>query len=231
MKVLEGYFVERKNRFTCLIKIRGKLGLAYLPNPGRLREVLTSNNKLFLIKRKRNKFRRGGLRYEIIGSELGKELVSLDSRFPNRIIYENLMKRKIEIFGNYDKIIKEYRVKGSRFDFLLLDGEKKKLLEVKSVTLVVKGIALFPDAPTERGAKHLLEMSRLIEEGYDCYVLFVIQRSDAKLFKPNKEVDKKFYEAFKIAYEKGVKISAIKFKKISEFNKIELNGYVKVSLD
>jgi len=221
--LIKGFFVKRKNRFTCIVKLKDRLEEAYLPNPGRLEEILIPNNILYLVPSSKK------LPYMIIGGKVGDELVSLDSRLPNKIVYRELLSKRMNIFGSYERILKEFKVNKSKFDFLLLNG-KKKLLEVKSVTLVVNRVGLFPDAPTERGRRHLLDMVKLLDEGYECNLLFVIQRSDVDFFKPNEERDKGFYDAFKRAYEKGVNIKAIKFKKIVNFRDIELDGLVEVIL-
>jgi sugar fermentation stimulation protein A len=167
--------------------------------------------------------------YDLIGVLHNGQIVSIDCRVPNKLVYKALLNREIKEFSEFNIIQPEHRYGHSRFDFLLLNNQKKCLLEVKSCTLVRDGVALFPDAPTERGRRHVKMLTEAKKEGYIASVLFIIQRTDAKVFTINYNTDPKFGKSLRNAFLKGVNVLAYG----SEFvkNRITLKRKVKVDLD
>lgn len=227
-KILEGVFERRLTRFSALVSVGGKALPCFLPNPGRLRELLIPNARVVL----RESILKQGERktlYDIVGVYSDGAVVSIDSRVPNKLVFEALKHGDLPEFSSYGAVKPEYRHERARFDFLLYGGPAKPcLLEVKSCTLVRNGVAMFPDAPTERGSKHVLELGKALDEGFRAAVLFITQRSDAKFFKPNEETDSKFGKALREAAKRGVEVYA--YSAIFIGNKIMLNGKVEVTL-
>jgi sugar fermentation stimulation protein A len=152
----------------------------------------------------------------------------VDSRVPNRLVFEALKNRALKEFAEYCTIKPEPFYGHTRFDFLLGNHEELCLLEVKSCTLVRDGIAMFPDAKTERGTRHVMELLKAKEEGYRACILFIIQRADAHSFSPADDVDKEFGEALRQASKGGVEVYAYSSEFIGD--KILLRGRVKVEL-
>ncbi|MBI4234564.1 MAG: DNA/RNA nuclease SfsA [Chloroflexi bacterium] len=142
----------------------------------------------------------------------GRTLVSADARLPPRLVEEALRRRILLPFAAYADVRREVAWGGSRLDLLLSGAQGHCLLEVKSVTLVVDGVGLFPDAPTARGRRHLLALARGVEQGYRAAVLFVIQRADASAFAPNDTADPAFGEALREAHRHGVEVYAHRCK-------------------
>jgi sugar fermentation stimulation protein A len=224
-EILEGFFVERLTRFSALVKLENGIFEVFLPNPGRLRELLNFGAKVVL-KRAMHEGRRTA--YDLIGVYHDGRRVSVDSRVPNRLVFEALKNRALKEFAEYCTIKPEPFYWHTRFDFLLGNHKELCLLEVKSCTLVRDGIAMFPDAKTERGTRHVMELLKAKEEGYRACMLFIIQRTDAHSFSPADDVDKEFGEALRQAFKEGVEVYAYS----SEFmgDKIILRGRVRVEL-
>lgn len=224
-EVLEGIFVERLTRFSALVKLGNDVLEVFLPNPGRLKELLSFGVKVVL-KKASSKSRRTA--YDLIGVYYDGQKVSVDSRVPNKLIFEALKKRALKEFARYGTIKPEPFYGNTRFDFLLRDNGEACLLEVKSCTLVKDGTAMFPDAKTERGKRHVMELLKAKREGYRACVLFIIQRTDVHTFSPADDVDKEFAEALRMAHKEGVEVYAYS----SEFlmNKIVLRGRVEIKL-
>ncbi len=198
----QGTFIQRLNRFACLVEVEGSQARAYLPNPGRLQELLIPSAAVLLRKCKGSVRKTG---YDLIGVKAGETWVSVDSRVPNALFKEALEQGRLAEFKGYRIAQEEVAFGKSRLDFLL---EPPALVEVKSCTLVEEGIAKFPDAPTARGRRHLLELIEAKEEGYRCAVVFVIQRGDAFAFAPNDATDEAFGEALREAHRRGVEVLA-----------------------
>jgi sugar fermentation stimulation protein A len=224
-EILNGIFMERLTRFSALVKLENGIFEVFLPNPGRLKELLNFGTKVVL-KKAVHKGRKTA--YDLIGVYHGGRRVSVDSRVPNRLVFEALKNKALKEFAKYSAIKPEPFYGHTRFDFLLGDHEESCLLEVKSCTLVRDGIAMFPDAKTERGTRHAMELLKAKKEGYRACFLFIIQRTDAHAFSPADDVDKEFGEALRQAYKEGVEVYAYS----SEFmgDKIILRGRVKVKL-
>jgi len=224
-EILEGFFMERLTRFSALVKLENGIFEVFLPNPGRLRELLNFGAKVVL-KRAMHEGRKTA--YDLIGIYHDGRMVSVDSRVPNRLVLEALKNKALKEFAEYSTIKPEPFYGHTRFDFLLGNHEELCLLEVKSCTLVRDGIAMFPDAKTERGTRHVMELLKAKKEGYRACILFIIQRADAHSFSPADDVDKEFGEALRQASKGGVEVYAYS----SEFmgDKIILRGRIKVEL-
>ena len=205
--VVEGEFISRPNRFIAQILIDGKEETVHVKNTGRCRELLIKGNRVYLSVSD-NPERK--TKYDLIAVEKQTNpplLVNMDSQIPNDAAGEWLKKGKL--FSENALIRREVTYGKSRFDFYIEDGSRKAFLEVKGVTLENDGVVSFPDAPTERGVKHLNELINCVEEGYEAYILFVVQMKGIHYFTPNAENDRAFAEALKRAHESGVKIIAV----------------------
>jgi sugar fermentation stimulation protein A len=200
----EAHFKARRNRFLVEAELHGSVVECHLPNPGRLRELLVPGATVYLLRKSRAGRKTG---HDLVAVRHGSVLVSVDSRLPNRAVGRLLRQRALMEFSRYSTIIPEARIGESRVDFLLRDGTDC-YLEVKSCTLVVDGIALFPDAPTERGRRHMEDLASAVRSGSRAAVLFVVQRPDARAFRPNDETDPRFGDALRRAHEAGVEVYA-----------------------
>lgn len=198
--IVKGRFLERPNRFTAIVEIDGREEVCHVKNTGRCRELLVRDCTVYLDKAK-NPERK--TKYDLVAVEKGQRLINMDSYAPN-IAAGNFLP---QIFPNC--IIKpEYTYGNSRFDFYIKDNYRKILLEVKGVTLEQDGVVMFPDAPTERGLKHVNELIGCTKKGYEAYLLFVIQMDKVKYFTPNRATHPEFGEALKKASREGVKLLA-----------------------
>lgn len=207
-KIVEGQFLSRPNRFIAKVLINGREETVHVKNTGRCNELLMPFAKVYLYKSD-NPNRK--TKYDLIAVEKNTKngfiLINMDSQIPNDIAEEWL--RDGNIFSKNAKIRREFTYNKSRFDFYVEDGNDKILLEVKGVTLENDGIASFPDAPTERGVKHINELVLSLNEGYKAYILFVIQMKGVSLFTPNDTTHKAFGDALRNAENRGVKILAV----------------------
>lgn len=229
MKLTEGMrkavFLKRKNRFSCLVRLSGREETVYLPNSGRLETILFPGQKVYLVDRASPSRR---TRYDLVMTDLGGILVSVDSRVPGDVIYEALCNRALPQFIDYSSIRREVVYGNSRLDFCLSRGEVLCFLEIKSVILVEERIAHFPDAPTARGRRHLESLIQAKSEGYGATVIFVIQREDVDCFSPNDRIDPDFGTALRRAKRLGVDIYAYCCSVTRD--KIELDRLVPVDL-
>ena len=224
-KILHGVFYERPNRFLARVKVKNAVHESFVPNPGRMRELLTVGANVILLEVLKAHRK---TRYDLIGVFFDDQIVSIDSRVPNKLVYTALQNHDLPEFSQYHQITPEYTYGDTRFDFLLTNRDTRCFLEVKSCTLVKDGVAMFPDAPTERGRKHLNALIKAQTEGYRACILFLIQRSDATLFTPNIETDPKFSQTLSTAVLEGVEAYAYH----SEFTGtlITLRDKVKVTI-
>lgn len=225
--ILYGFFQNRPNRFLTLVKVDKKIHQCFLPDPGRLLELLTPGVKVILRKVECKKNRK--TEYDLIGVIHKNNIISVDSRIPNKLVLEALKNGDIEELNNFSVIKPEYPYGQSRLDFFLASKNMRCLLEVKSCTLVKDNVALFPDAPTKRGIKHLIDLMKAKKEGYRTCVLFLIQRNDAVTFSPNDETDPKFGKILRNAALEGVEIYA--YSSIFTGKKISLDKKVPVKLN
>lgn len=204
--VFRAKFIKRPNRFQGYIEINGKEILVHVPNTGRCKEILVPGTTVIL--REENGEGRK-TPYSLIAGYKGDMLINIDSHVPNKVIEEALKKGWIEKLKRYKNISREKTYGNSRFDFKLRDDKDNVYyLEVKGVTLEEHGVVSFPDAPTERGRKHLLELVEVVKEGMGAGVIFLIQLEQVKYFTPNDEMDPLFGKALRYAAQNGVDVMA-----------------------
>ena len=217
-KIIKGKFIERPNRFVALVEVCGKQEKVHVKNTGRCRELLVPGATVYL---EDFEGRMGSrkMRFSLIGVEKarGEEmlLINMDSQAPNKVIKEALEEGKLQFPGmaSLDQIKWEAKYGDSRLDFYVKDiNGKEAYAEVKGVTLENKGLASFPDAPTERGIKHLYELLKAKEEGKEAYAIFVIQMKGVTSFSPNDERHKAFGDALREVASKGVHVIALDCK-------------------
>ena len=202
-QMVPGRFLARPNRFIAHIEIDGKTEICHVKNTGRCRELLPSGAKVWC-EVAQNPSRK--TKFDLITVEKGSRLINMDSQAPNDAAKEWLLAGGL---GPIENLRPETVHGGSRFDFsFTLDG-RPCLLEVKGVTLENDGICAFPDAPTERGARHLRELAQAAKDGYGAYILFVIQMSDVRYLHPNDATDSEFGAALRQAAAAGVKVMAV----------------------
>lgn len=202
----EARFLARPNRFVVEAETAGGIVRAHLHDPGRMRELLVPGACLMLDSAPAGTGRSTTHTVRLVRH--GEVWVSVDSVLPNRFMEKLLREEAIFEFRDWALIRTEVPHGRSRFDFLLLSSAASLLLEVKSVTLVRDGVALFPDAPTVRGARHLKELAEASKSGYAGTVFFLVQREDATSFRPNAEMDPVFTAALAEAFHRGVEIVA-----------------------
>ena len=203
MDYVKGIFKTRPNRFIAEVEVDGKLEIAHVPNTGRCRELLVDDAVVWL-KPSDNPNRK--TRFSLHFVENKGALVSLYSQQANSIVYDAIVDGKIKELSGYSIHQREKTVDNSRIDIYLASENEECYVEVKGVTLIVDGEARFPDAPTERGAKHLKELIKLKKEGIRCCVFFLIQHPIGKFFRPNWENDPNFSQTLNDAYDAGVEI-------------------------
>ena len=221
--IVKGIFLSRPNRFIAQVLVDGKEETVHVKNTGRCRELLTDRAEVFL-ERSTNPERK--TKYDLIAVNKNGKLINMDSQIPNDVAGEWL--KKGNIFSENALIKREVTYGKSRFDFYIEDSDDKIFLEVKGVTLENEGVAMFPDAPTERGVKHINELVSAVGSGYKGYILFVIQMEEVHLFKPNDITHKAFGDALREAEKKGVKIIAVNCK--TEKDSIEISEEIEVEL-
>lgn len=215
-------FCQRLNRFVAQVEIDGEIVSAHVPTSGRLGELLLPGADV-QVRRGVNPKRKTA--WDLMLVKTGDTWVSLDSRLPNYLVGQLLREDELPPFAGARDIKPEYKYGESRLDFAFTDGEgQRTLVEVKSVTLVEECVAMFPDAPTLRGTRHLEELARAVGEGYRAAVLFIIQRDDATSFAPNHRTDPAFAQALRRAKEAGVEIYAWKCKATANALTCETQG-------
>ncbi len=206
--VKSGIFLQRPNRFIAKVLIDGNEETVHVKNTGRCKELLINGTTVYLEKSE-NPARK--TKYDLIATEKicpggNKILINMDSVAPNEAAFEWISRSGI--FSENAIVKREVFFGESRFDIYVCDGDRRAFIEVKGVTLEKDGIAMFPDAPTERGIKHLSSLVKSISEGYEAYVLFVIQMKGIHSFEPNDGMHKAFGDALRNAKSAGVKILA-----------------------
>ena len=204
MVYIKGIFKARPNRFIAEVEVDGNLEIAHVPNTGRCKELLVENAIVWL-KPSDNPNRK--TKFSLHFVENKGVLVSLYSQQANSIVYDAVVDGKIKELSGYDYHQREKSVDNSRIDIYLENSNGDScFVEVKGVTLIIDGEARFPDAPTERGAKHLRELIKLKKEGNRCCVFFLIQHPAGEFFRPNWENDPIFSQTLNEAYAEGVEI-------------------------
>ena len=204
--VVPGRFLARPNRFIAHVEIEGKEETVHVKNTGRCKELLVPGAIVYLQDWGENCIGRK-TRFDLIAVEKGNLLVNMDSQAPNKVFAEWAAQGGFVIGLTYLKA--ESKWGNSRFDFYWEAGERRGFVEVKGVTLEHDGLVRFPDAPTERGVKHLEELIRAKDEGYETAVCFVIQMEGMRLFSPNDETHPQFGAALRKAAAAGVRVIAV----------------------
>ncbi len=207
--IVEGVFLQRPNRFIANVEINGEIHTVHVKNTGRCKELLREGCIVYL-ETSDNPARK--TKYDLVAAvkkrgKLPSLLINLDSQIPNDVAEQWL--RDGQLFSADAVIRREVKHLNSRFDFYIEDKGKKAFLEVKGVTQEKEGIAMFPDAPTVRGVKHIEELTLCKEQGFDAYILFVIQMKGIHKLIPNDITHKAFGDALRKAQKAGVKTLAI----------------------
>ena len=207
--IIEGTFLRRPNRFIAHVEIEGREEVVHVKNTGRCRELLVPGCRVYLSVSD-NSARK--TKYDLVAVEKMLAdgvslLINMDSQIVNDVAGEWLPKSGL--FSDQAVIRREVTYGKSRFDFYIEDGDRRAFLEVKGCTLEQDGHALFPDAPTERGVKHIGELIECQETGYEAYILFVIAMKGVTTFSPNDAMHRAFGEALRRAEAAGVRILAM----------------------
>ena len=200
-------FLRRPNRFIAHIEVDGREEVCHVKNTGRCRELLTDRATIYVEYHDNPKRK---TKYSLIAVEKGDLLINMDSQAPNKVVGEWLLEK--EPFGKVKLLKPECTYGSSRFDFYLETEAEKVFIEVKGVTLEEAGIVRFPDAPTERGIKHLEELCACVEAGYKAVVIFVVQMEGMQHFEPNDKTHPQFGEALRQARKAGVEVLAYECK-------------------
>jgi sugar fermentation stimulation protein A len=203
--VIRGSFRRRLNRFAAEVEIDGRPEIVHVKNTGRLRELLVPGAPVWL-EPSRNPARK--YRHSLVAVEQRGVIVNIDSQAPNAVVYEALRDGKLREFGDVRALRREAVYGKSRFDLYVEGDGRNVFIEVKGVTLAKGDLALFPDAPTERGTKHMQELVAAVQAGYGGAVIFLVQRNDCRCFAPNAEMDAPFAEALASAARQGVRVLA-----------------------
>ncbi len=219
-----GIFQSRPNRFISHILINGQDEVCHVKNTGRCKELLVPGAKVVLEKSNSHTRKTS---CSIIGVYKGTRFINMDSQAPNKVFAEFL--KSGNFIDDITYIKNEAVYKNSRFDFYCETKDRKIFIEIKGVTLEKDGVVYFPDAPTARGLKHIEELIDCMENGYDAYMVFVIQMSDILYFTPNMSTHPEFGKALMEARKKGVNIRA--FDCIASENSLQINKEIYINLD
>ncbi|MBR2353044.1 MAG: DNA/RNA nuclease SfsA [Clostridia bacterium] len=201
-KVLEAKFIERPNRFVARVMLDGEEVVCHVKNTGRCRELLVPGCTVYL-EDCRGRGRKTD--FDLIAVLKGDWMINMDSQAPNKAVGEYIR----TLFPNATLVRPETRFGNSRFDFYVETPERKIFMEVKGVTLEENREALFPDAPTERGVKHIRELIACLDEGYEAYILFVVQMEGILCLRPNDRMHPAFGDALREAAKEGVRVLAV----------------------
>jgi len=201
--MIPGIFLSRPNRFVAHVEIDGQVEICHVKNTGRCRELLPSG-AIVWCQRSDNPNRKTA--FDLITVQKGQRLINMDSQAPNQAAKEWLLSGGL---GEISDLRAEFTHGDSRFDFSFRKDGRQCFMEVKGVTLENDGICAFPDAPTQRGRKHLLGLTQAVTEGFGAYVLFVIQMGDVQYLRPNEDTDPQFAQALRQAASNGVQVMAM----------------------
>lgn len=201
-RMITGTFISRPNRFIAHVDINGTVEVCHVKNTGRCRELLVPGATVY-VQESDNPNRK--TKYDLIAVKKGERLINMDSQAPNKVAAEYLHR----LFPDLTFLRPETQYGNSRFDFYLERPEEKWFIEVKGVTLERDGIAMFPDAPTLRGVKHIEELTHCLADGYQAMVLFIIKMKGITAFHPNDETHPEFGAALRKARDAGVVIHAV----------------------
>ncbi len=214
--IIPAKFINRPNRFIANVEIEGQPVTVHVKNTGRCKELLLPGVRVYLEKAK-NPERKTP--YDLIAVETPIGIINIDSQAPNVVVKEWLLKQ------DYDKVVPEYKYGNSRIDFYMEKGSEKYLMEVKGCTLIKDGIGYFPDAPTERGVKHLRELAVASRLGYHATAAFVIQVEGVSEVRPNIEIHPEFGVALAEAKAAGVEILCLKCRVDKDILEVIDNTY------
>ena len=206
-KIVTGVFRSRPNRFVAMCEVEGQTYRCHVKNTGRCRELLIPGVQVYLQDRRGEG---GSTDFSLIAVKKGDQIVNIDSQAPNAVVKEALLSGSLVLPGyeDPDLVRGEYTFGDSRLDFCLETPEGLHFVEVKGVTLEADNRARFPDAPTERGVKHIRELQRAVEEGHQASLVFVVQMEGIESVSPNDETHPAFGEALRQAASAGVRVLA-----------------------
>ena len=200
--IIKGSFIERPNRFIAKVLVNDVVETVHVKNTGRCRELLVPNATVYLEHWDTDKRK---TKYDLIAVEKGDRLINMDSQAPNKVAAEYLP----ALFPDLTLLKAEVRHGNSRFDFYMERPNERWFIEVKGVTLEEDGIVRFPDAPTERGVKHIEELIACLDEGYRAMILFIVKMKDITHLEPNDRTHPAFGDALRKASKAGVEIRAV----------------------
>ena len=221
-------FIKRYKRFFVDVLLNKEILTAHCPNSGSMMGLLNEGENAWISESKNTERK---LKYTLEILEHNKQKVGVNTHLTNRIVEEALINKKIKELEKFDQVQREVKFNNNtRFDFLVSNKKNKAYLEVKNVTLKrEKDFAEFPDAPTARGQKHLLELISAKKKGYQAFLIFLIQREDCNFFKISKDIDEKYYENFIEAKKKGVNFLCYSSKMSNK--EINLNKNIEIKFN
>jgi sugar fermentation stimulation protein A len=202
--VVPAIFIERPNRFLAKVLIDNKIEMVHVRNSGRCKEILIPGTRVYLEKIHNNKKRKTS--YSIISAYKGLQLINIDSQIPNELVSNAIRENTLAGIDVGQNIKREVNYNNSRFDLMYSNNSSKGFIEVKGVTLEKNKIALFPDAPTKRGKKHIDELIASAQKDYKNYLVFIIQMKGVDCFKPNDDMDLEFGVSLRKANAMHIKI-------------------------
>lgn len=221
--IMAGKFLARPNRFIAHVEIAGRVEIVHVKNTGRCKELLLPGVTVYVQHFPEGKRK---TKYDLIAVEKQNILINMDSQAPNKVVQEWLVEQ--EPFGKITYLKPECKHGDSRFDFYLETESKQMFIEVKGVTLEEKGVVMFPDAPTERGVKHVQELCHCLEQGYEAVIIFVVQMSGMCYFTPNRRTHAAFADALERAEACGVRMLALSCAVTPE--SLAINGEIPIHL-
>ena len=221
--ILPAIFVDRPNRFIAHVELNGRLEVCHVKNTGRCRELLIPGCRVY-VQHQPSPTRKTA--YDLIAVEKGERLLNMDANAPNRVFNEYV--RAGRFLRGWSVIRPETTHGDSRFDFYLESPGHRLFAEVKGVTLEDDGVMRFPDAPTERGVKHLEGLARCVQEGYEAWAVFVIQTENVRWMEPNRRTHPAFAEAMRQAAQAGVHLLALDCH--TEPDRLEIRRPVEIRL-
>jgi sugar fermentation stimulation protein A len=225
--LLKGYFIKRYKRFLTDIKLEEeKVVTAHCPNSGSMKSCLGTDwpTRLSISNNPKRK-----LKYTLEMLHNGKTWIGVNTHLANQIVAEAISKAEIQELNGYTNLRREVKYgQNSRIDILLENKDKKCYVEVKNVTLLEAGNYLFPDAPTQRGQKHLRELMQMKKQGHRAVMFYLIQRQDGKIFAPASQIDPEYTKLLRLAYKQGVEI--LTYRATVNPEKITIENRIKFKL-
>lgn len=200
-RTVTGTFICRPNRFIAMVEVDGMTERVHVKNTGRCKEILLPGTKVVL-EDSGNTGRK--TRYDLIAAYKGDNLINIDSQAPNRAFSEFIPRSGL--FGEEPTVFPEHTHGDSRFDFYIESSDRRIFVEVKGVTREFDGVCMFPDAPTERGLKHLMGLERCLSEGYEAYLALVVQMKGMREFVPDYDIHPEFGREMERAESLGVRV-------------------------